>query len=684
MVNGVYGYSGQDIYRQQAQRRAAEWAQRSAAQLQAAQGQQAGQVQYAQQPQQGYVQYTQQSQPTQQVQQSKGCTDGKDDGKIGPWEALKSFGKGALKFVGGLVGFDQNGNWSAGRLLKNVVIGGVIAAACVLTAGTAIPAIIAGAGVAMAAGGLAKSQYQFWTAKTDADAKAAMEGTGSNTLALGLSLVGAKAAMKQVPGVDPSKYTGFKGTLRAGWDSTTIGFKQGWNGIRTGLQAYKAGGWSALKTTAIDSAKGFKDTVVTNWKNATKTPTVEETQADRAAKYDKEISKLEAKKGTDNIENAHIDRQINRIKAQKASAETAYRDINEVTSFKDAQAKIGEVEGNIAKLQRQLESATKSTKKYALNKQIAEAQQQLSIYKNVTNVKVSQARNLRAEIEYNKKLLADSNYKGDRAALRTKVSNLEAQETALKFDLPGKSEHASYVEKASASTKDLVAKQKAYDTAKADLEAAQKANSKFPKGDPSDEAMLAQRRVYDAQANVRTAAADLDKARISNNSNNAYISATSGYDIAGTGLSKAGAFVKSFNNMYGELNTPFMGKTVPLLNWTIPGRNLGIGKSWTIPATNELVNSSVGGPSLDEMVMKELQYEQIAQVKSQLMQQGYTEAQATALINEAMNGGGATQTATAQAQYTTPQFGQYTTGQASFGMNAQNLDYTMKAMGIVA
>ena len=41
MVNGVYGYSGQDIYRQQAQRRAAEWAQRSAAQLQAAQGQQA-------------------------------------------------------------------------------------------------------------------------------------------------------------------------------------------------------------------------------------------------------------------------------------------------------------------------------------------------------------------------------------------------------------------------------------------------------------------------------------------------------------------------------------------------------------------------------------------------------------------------------------------------------------------
>ena len=83
MVSGVYGYSGQDIYRQQAQKRAAEWAQRSAAQLQAAQGQQAGQVQYVQQPQQGYVQYTQQSQPTQQVQQPKGCTDGKDDGKIG-------------------------------------------------------------------------------------------------------------------------------------------------------------------------------------------------------------------------------------------------------------------------------------------------------------------------------------------------------------------------------------------------------------------------------------------------------------------------------------------------------------------------------------------------------------------------------------------------------------------------
>ena len=70
------------------------------------------------------------------------------------------------------------------------------------------------------------------------------------------------------------------------------------------------------------------------------------------------------------------------------------------------------------------------------------------------------------------------------------------------------------------------------------------------------------------------------------------------------------------------------------------------------------------------------------------MQQGYTEAQATALINEAMNDAETAREAATQvpyqAQYTTPQFGQYTTGQVPMSMNLQNLEYTMKGMGIVA
>ena len=542
MVNGVYGYSGQDIYRQQAQKRAAEWAQRSAAQLQATQGQQAGQVQYAQQPQQGYVQYAQQSQPTQQVQQPEGCTDGKDDGKIGFWQGLKSFGKGALKFVGGLVGFDENGNWSAGKVLKNIAIGAGITAVCVLTAGTAVPAIIAGAGVAVAAGGLAKSQYQFWTAKTDADAKAAMEGTGSNTLALGFSLVGAKAAMKQVPGVDAAKYTGFKGTLKAGWDSVNLAPTKVFNGIKTGFQAYKnGGGWSGVKSVASQSIDSSFTQIRNNWNGIfaknTQTTTNASTQSNG--------------NNTTGTTNASTQTNGNNATTQSSSG----RIENTFSSLYDEQVHMRD---EILRLSRLERTNGLSTEEQALLTQV-----------------------------------------------KSRYNNIDAL-------LHG-----------SGSSQNLPAR---------------------------------------VVQNSGTTVQNVPK------------------DYLGAIFNPIRNTMVKFNNMYDKVNIPYIsGRRIPFTQVTIPS----IGKAWTIPATNELVNPSVGGPSIDEIVMKELQYEQVAQAKSQLMQQGYTEAQATALINQAMNGGGATQTATAQAQ-ATPQFGQYTTGQAPFGMNAQNLDYTMKSMGLIA
>ena len=116
--------------------------------------------------QNGYAQQTNSADEESIMTQNKSAKSdnvvGKDDGKIGFWKGLKSFGKGLLNFAGGLIGFDKNGNFSAGRLLKNVAIGAGVAAACVLTAGTALPAIIAGLGVATAGAGLVKSQYQFW------------------------------------------------------------------------------------------------------------------------------------------------------------------------------------------------------------------------------------------------------------------------------------------------------------------------------------------------------------------------------------------------------------------------------------------------------------------------------------------------------------------------------------------
>ena len=64
----------------------------------------------------------------------------------------------------------------------------------VLTAGTAVPAIIAGAGVLTAATGVAKSAYKAHQAKTDAEAEAAWQSIGSGVTGIGLSVAGAKGS----------------------------------------------------------------------------------------------------------------------------------------------------------------------------------------------------------------------------------------------------------------------------------------------------------------------------------------------------------------------------------------------------------------------------------------------------------------------------------------------------------
>lgn len=599
MVSGVYGYSGQDIYRQQAQKRAAEWAQRSAAQLQAAQGQQAGQVQYAQQPQQGYVQY---AQPTQQVQQPEGCTDGKDDGKIGFWEGLKSFGKGALKFVGGLVGFDQNGNWSLGRALKNVAIGAGIIAIGALTGGTAF---IIGAGVATAGAGLVTSQYQFWTAKTDADAKAAMEGTGSNALALGLALTGAKGVMSKV---NPTKnYNGFTGTLKAGWDSVNLLPTKVFNGIKSGYQAYKAGGWSGVKSVANQSIDSSFTQIRNNWngifaKNTqTTTNTSTQSNGNNTARTTNASTQSNGNNttGTTNASQSSRNTTQNNTTTQSSSGKIK----NTFRSLKDEHTYM---QNEIVRLNRLRRTKGLSTEEQTLFTQVKTRYNEIDALLHGSG----SSQTLPVRIVQNN-------------------TGLAQQSQQISTNVPTSS-----------------------------VRVAQNNTSTIPQ--------TQQVSTNNATSSVRVT------------QNSGITGQNVPKDYIGAIFNPIKNTMVKFNNMYDKVNIPYIsGRRIPFTQVTVPS----IGKAWTIPAT--LVNPSVGGPSLNDIALKELQYEQIGQIKSQLMQQGYTEAQATALINQAMSGGGATQAATAQAQYTTPQFGQYTTGQAPFGMNLQNLDYQMKSLNLI-
>lgn len=664
MVNGLNGYSNQDIMLQEARRKAL-----------AAQ-------------QNGYVQQTNESIMPQNQPAKSDNVVGKDDGKIGFWKGLKSFGKGLLNFAGGLIGFDKNGNWSAGRFLKNVVIGAGVAAACVLTAGTAVPAIIAGVGVASAGVGLAKSQYQFWTAKTDAQAIAAMEDTGSNFAGLGLSLVGAKATMKQVPGVDAAKYDGFMGTLRAGWDSTTIGFSKGLSAIKTGYKVYRDGGFQTLKTVASENWAGFKDTVVTNYKNATKVPTLEEQQTNRVKQYEDKVANLkeQLQNATDKVEKRTLQKQINRLEAQKSNVEQAFNEINSEKSFATAQAKLSEVKLEIAKLKNQSKMNEGTITGTKADVKLAQLEQQANIYESVISQKATQARNIRAEIETLQKIKVK-----DRTPEQVaKLTKLREQQKELGFKLPSRKEYETLAKNSTEAAKDLVKKQEAFDKAQKEFAAAEKAKNKFDADAISDEAMLAQTKYYNARTTVNNAYQELAQAKIQNASNQAFQSAASGADYTGAFIPKAGQFFQTFNNLYGKADVPFVsGKRVPFTQLSVPGN---IGKAHTIVATNEWVNPSVGGSSLDEMLMQELQNEQMAQYQQAAqVQQAPTEAdyaQYQQMMNEyqaTVNEINALRAAQAQAYPQTQAYSQQVAGQPrNIGMDMQNLDYIMKAYGFTA
>lgn len=674
MVNGISPYSNQDIWRQMALKDAQKWAQQGALQGQVTQNVQTPQEEIVVMPQQ-------QTQAQQPQAQAPGCTDGKDDGKIGFWQSVKHFGKGILNFGKSLIGFDENGKWSAGKLLKNVAIGAGIAAVCVLTAGTAVPAIIAGVGVASAAGGLGKSIYQFATAKTDAQARAAAEGMGSNTVALAGSVVGAKAAMKGVPGVDASKYTGFKGTVKAAWDSTTIGFKQGWNGIKTGYQAYKAGGWQALKTTAVDGAKSFKATVQTNWKNATKTPTVEEAQAQKVKKYDTEIEQLKAqaddaaKNGNKGVANS-LKKKAQRLEEQKANIERAFNEINSEKSLVNAQAKLDNLEKQIALKKKQVETSTNTRQNFIRNHEISQLEQQANIYKNVINQKTQMARNIRSQIDDIDNLPPEAKT----ADIMTKRAELVKKQKELDFEIPARSLKETYAKNASESTKTLLEKQEAYTKAKEDLAAAEKANKKFEPGDPSDEAMLAQRKLYEAKAAASNAYDELAAAKIANKSNSTLSSATGGYDYTGTFSDKVFQFGRTFNNLYGSAKVPVIGgKKVPFTRFTIPAK---VSNTQAMLVSNPYVNSSVGGPSIEEMMLAQMgctpeQMEQLKALDAAVKAGQMTEEQAMMVLQQ-VAGGSAPQTAAPQTTQTAAA-GQ---GQIPPYMQMQALDSMLQMYGI--
>ena len=162
----------------------------------------------------------------------------KDDGSIGFGKAALNFAKGVGKFFTGMF-TDEKGNFSIGQTLKTAAIAVGVGAVTVLTAGTAVPAMIAAAGIGVSAIGMGKSIYDIATADTDAEAEAAWQSLGSNTTAGALAVAGAKAVAKG-SAANPSEFDGIGGYAKATkqvLQDSGKAVSESFNGFKT---AYKA------------------------------------------------------------------------------------------------------------------------------------------------------------------------------------------------------------------------------------------------------------------------------------------------------------------------------------------------------------------------------------------------------------------------------------------------------------
>lgn len=185
-----------------------------------------------------------------QAATSEGCTDGKDDGKVGFFEGLGSVLKGAFDgVVNGVKGMftDENGNFSLGNTLKSAAM---IGACFIPGVGPFIGAGLCAVGVVKGATGLVQNISAAANAKTDAEAKAALEGCGASGLTTVVSAVGLKGSVGAI-----AKGAGVEGAASNGVIKNVKAMAT--KGEGTGLMGGAKNFVSNCKTSAGFGAEGM-------------------------------------------------------------------------------------------------------------------------------------------------------------------------------------------------------------------------------------------------------------------------------------------------------------------------------------------------------------------------------------------------------------------------------------------
>lgn len=353
----------------------------------------------------------------QQAQASSNCEDGQDDGHISLWSKFKNAVKGVGNFFKGMV-CDENGNFSLGQTLKTVAIGVGVGALCVLTAGTAVPAIVATAGIAMSGYGLAKAGIAAANAKTDAEAEAAWQSIGSNSTALGLSLLGAKSLAKAnaAAGVEgySGNYSGVSGTMRAAWH---VG-KHAFSPVKSAFVAAKAGAvggggltgaMKGLRTDVSAQWGEFATTVKGNYNRivfGTQNNIAEDAKslAEREQKLSDKLAK--SKEGTH--EHELLQRQYNEVHTKRLATEK----MNGVSSTNEGQTIIDKNVEALDAQKAQLAKTTDVTERAQIQGEITRLEQTIKTQKDVLTRRVHEINGINDRIK----------------TLNDKVKNLTAED----------------------------------------------------------------------------------------------------------------------------------------------------------------------------------------------------------------------------------------------------------------
>lgn len=367
----------------------------------------------------------------------------KDDGSIGFGKAALNFAKGVGKFFTGMF-TDEKGNFSIGQTLKTAAIAVGVGAVTVLTAGTAVPAMIAAAGIGVSAIGMGKSIYDIATADTDAEAEAAWQSLGSNTTAGALAVAGAKAVAKG-SAANPSEFDGIGGYAKATkqvFQDSGKAVSESFNGFKT---AYKGAGegittkLGALKEEGIAQKNSFTGKVTENYNKAVYG--TKDKIKNEASKLDKEIAdkQKQAKdiKDKKSPEYTKIQEEISTLKVKKAAIEN----MNETKSWEQGNEIITKQNADLAQKKAELSKATTDAEKSRLNGEIETLETQIKAGKEVLARRTREAQYIQDQINSKQKTIDNIN-KQDKpdtakiAKLNKEIKALEKTQKEQGFELP--------------------------------------------------------------------------------------------------------------------------------------------------------------------------------------------------------------------------------------------------------